>query len=56
MTPVTSATPDAPRTARRREAAGHRGDKEPWEAVWGRRYAIVLDPDGCGVQPFGDAA
>ncbi|MFI2212576.1 VOC family protein [Streptomyces sp. NPDC020141] len=36
-------------------AAGHRGRLEPWDAVWGQRYAIVLDPDGCGVQLFADA-
>jgi catechol 2,3-dioxygenase-like lactoylglutathione lyase family enzyme len=26
--------------------AGHRGRKEPWDAFWGQRYAIVEDPDG----------
>ncbi|MFG3497146.1 VOC family protein [Streptomyces sp. NPDC047928] len=36
-------------------AAGHRGHLEPWDAVWGQRYAIVLDPDGCGVSLFADA-
>ncbi len=25
---------------------GYRGDKEPWDAFWGQRYAIVVDPDG----------
>ncbi|MGA5411124.1 VOC family protein [Streptomyces lavendulocolor] len=36
-------------------AAGHRGHLEPWDAVWGQRYAVVLDPDGCGVSLFADA-
>ena len=26
--------------------AGHRGHREPWDAFWGQRYAIVEDPDG----------
>lgn len=25
--------------------AGHHGHKEPWDAFWGQRYAIVHDPD-----------
>ncbi|WP_093803223.1 VOC family protein [Streptomyces sp. Wb2n-11] len=37
-------------------AAGHRGHLKPWDAVWGQRYAVVLDPDGCGVSLFADAA
>ncbi|MEE1737734.1 VOC family protein [Streptomyces sp. BE147] len=36
--------------------AGHPGHLEPWDAVWGQRYAVVLDPDGCGVSLFADAA
>lgn len=36
-------------------AAGHRGHLEPWDAVWGQRYAVVLDPDGCGVSLLADA-
>lgn len=27
-------------------AAGHRGHLKPWDAVWGQRYAVLLDPDG----------
>lgn len=27
-------------------AQGYHGRKEPWDAFWGQRYAIVLDPDG----------
>ncbi|MGX1880511.1 VOC family protein [Streptomyces sp. NPDC055287] len=37
-------------------AAGHRGHLKPWDAFWGQRYAVVLDPDGCGVSLFADAA
>ena len=33
-------------------AAGHEGHKEPWDAFWGQRYAIVKDPDGNGVDLF----
>jgi catechol 2,3-dioxygenase-like lactoylglutathione lyase family enzyme len=29
--------------------AGHVGYKEPWDAFWGQRYAIVHDPDGNSV-------
>ncbi|MGK5534104.1 VOC family protein [Streptomyces sp. URMC 129] len=32
--------------------AGYVGEKEPWDAVWGQRYAIVQDPDGNGVDLF----
>ncbi|MEV8366464.1 VOC family protein [Streptomyces niveus] len=36
--------------------AGHRGHLKPWDATWGQRYAVVLDPDGCGVSLFANAA
>lgn len=32
--------------------AGVRGSKEPWDAFWGQRYAVVLDPDGNNVALF----
>lgn len=32
--------------------AGYRGHLKPWDAVWGQRYAVVLDPDGCAVSLF----
>jgi uncharacterized glyoxalase superfamily protein PhnB len=38
---------------------GYHGHKEPWDAFWGQRYAIVHDPDGNGVSLYsslGDAA
>ena len=33
-------------------AAGYSGGHEPWDAVWGQRYAVVHDPDGNGVDLF----
>ncbi|WP_316248178.1 VOC family protein [Streptomyces sp. TRM49041] len=35
-------------------AAGYQGHLEPWDAVWGQRYAVVLDPDGSGVELYAD--
>jgi catechol 2,3-dioxygenase-like lactoylglutathione lyase family enzyme len=26
--------------------AGYESHKEPWDAFWGQRYAVVYDPDG----------
>jgi uncharacterized glyoxalase superfamily protein PhnB len=26
--------------------AGYKGQKPPWNAFWGQRYAVVVDPDG----------
>ncbi|MFL6116604.1 MAG: VOC family protein [Catenulispora sp.] len=33
-------------------AAGYHGMRGPWDAVWGQRYASILDPDGSGVDLF----
>jgi catechol 2,3-dioxygenase-like lactoylglutathione lyase family enzyme len=33
-------------------AAGCEGHKEPWDAFWGMRYAILHDPDGNAVDLF----
>ncbi|GAB2588592.1 VOC family protein [Streptomyces capparidis] len=33
-------------------AAGYAGESEPWDAVWGQRYAVVRDPDGHCVDLF----
>jgi catechol 2,3-dioxygenase-like lactoylglutathione lyase family enzyme len=30
-------------------AAGYRGLQEPYDALWGARYAIIEDPDGVAV-------
>lgn len=32
--------------------AGFHGEKEPWDAVWGQRYAQLQDPDGVGVDLY----
>jgi catechol 2,3-dioxygenase-like lactoylglutathione lyase family enzyme len=32
--------------------AGYEGHREPWDAVWGQRYATLHDPDGNGVDLF----
>ena len=34
------------------EKAGHVTTKEPWDAPWGQRYALVQDPDGHQVDLF----
>ena len=39
-------------TYRRAVDAGYHGEKEPWDAVWGQRYAQLLDPDGVGVDLY----
>jgi catechol 2,3-dioxygenase-like lactoylglutathione lyase family enzyme len=33
-------------------AAGHTNVKDPWDAPWGQRYAILRDPDGYQVELF----
>ena len=33
-------------------AAGFEGDKEPWDAFWGQRYAQLHDPDGVPVDLY----
>jgi catechol 2,3-dioxygenase-like lactoylglutathione lyase family enzyme len=32
--------------------AGYTSSKEPWDAVWGQRYALLTDPDGNQVDLF----
>lgn len=32
--------------------AGYASHKEPWDAFWGQRYAVVHDPDGNAVDLF----
>ena len=41
----TRSTPGSPR-------AGFHGEKEPWDAFWGQRYALLLDPDGVEVSLY----
>ena len=33
-------------------AAGFHGEKEPWDAFWGQRYAQLLDPDGVEISLY----
>ncbi|MFB6393194.1 VOC family protein [Polymorphospora lycopeni] len=33
-------------------ASGHESHREPWDAFWGQRYAIVYDPDGNSVDLY----
>ena len=33
-------------------AAGFHGEKEPWDAFWGQRYALLRDPDGVEVNLY----
>lgn len=35
-------------------AAGFHGQKAPWDAFWGQRYACVLDPDGNQIDLFAE--
>jgi uncharacterized glyoxalase superfamily protein PhnB len=32
--------------------AGFDGEKEPWDAFWGQRYALLRDPDGVEVNLY----
>ncbi|MGP4018912.1 VOC family protein [Saccharopolyspora sp. 5N708] len=32
--------------------AGYHGERAPWDAFWGQRYAVVQDPDGNGIDLF----
>jgi uncharacterized glyoxalase superfamily protein PhnB len=32
--------------------AGFQGEKEPWDAFWGQRYAQLQDPDGVPVDLY----
>ncbi|MCP4418986.1 MAG: glyoxalase [Chloroflexi bacterium] len=32
--------------------AGYKSHKPPWDAFWGQRYAVVIDPDGNLVDLF----
>ena len=43
---------DVDETYARVVAAGFHGEKEPWDAFWGHRYAQLTDPDGVGVDLF----
>jgi catechol 2,3-dioxygenase-like lactoylglutathione lyase family enzyme len=33
-------------------AGGFEGEKDPWDAFWGQRYALLADPDGVEVNLY----
>ena len=37
-------------------AAGFEGEKEPWDAFWGHRYAQLRDPDGVPIDLYAPLA
>jgi catechol 2,3-dioxygenase-like lactoylglutathione lyase family enzyme len=37
---------------RRITDAGFEGEKEPWDAFWGQRYALLVDPDGIRIDVY----
>jgi len=39
-------------TYARMTGAGFEGEKEPWDAFWGQRYAQLRDPDGVPVDLY----
>lgn len=39
-------------TYQKLKEAGYRVYKEPWDAFWGQRYAVVEDPDGNHIDLF----
>jgi catechol 2,3-dioxygenase-like lactoylglutathione lyase family enzyme len=43
---------DVDETYARAVDAGFHGEKEPWDAFWGQRYAQLQDPDGTGVDLY----
>ncbi|MGC0364550.1 catechol 2,3-dioxygenase-like lactoylglutathione lyase family enzyme [Rhodococcus sp. 27YEA15] len=45
-------TPAAVDEAYSRITAEYAGHREPFDAVWGQRYAVLLDPDGNTVDLF----
>ena len=36
--------------------AGFHGEKEPWDAFWGQRYAVLKDPSGVDVSLYASLA
>ena len=36
--------------------AGFHGEKEPWDAFWGQRYAVLQDPSGVDVSLYASLA
>lgn len=49
-----SGPPEVDETYARMVEAGFRGEKEPWDAFWGQRYAQLQDPDGVPVDLYAE--
>jgi catechol 2,3-dioxygenase-like lactoylglutathione lyase family enzyme len=45
-------TAEVDETYARVTEAGFHGEKEPWDAFWGQRYAQLQDPDGVPIDLF----
>ena len=45
---------DVDETYARVTEAGFHGEKEPWDAFWGQRFALVKDPTGVDVSLYAD--
>jgi uncharacterized glyoxalase superfamily protein PhnB len=43
---------DVDETYARVVGAGFESEKEPWDAFWGQRYAMLIDPDGVRVNLY----
>jgi catechol 2,3-dioxygenase-like lactoylglutathione lyase family enzyme len=43
---------DVDATFQRLVSLGYTGRKDPWDAEWGQRYALMVDPDGNAVDLF----
>lgn len=43
---------DVDATHRRLVGKGYRSHKDPFDAFWGQRYALILDPDGNSIDLF----
>jgi uncharacterized glyoxalase superfamily protein PhnB len=47
-----SSTAEVDEVYARVTGAGFEGEKEPWDAFWGQRYALLIDPDGVRVNLY----
>jgi uncharacterized glyoxalase superfamily protein PhnB len=47
-----ASTAEVDETYARVVEAGFHGEKEPWDAFWGHRYAQLQDPDGVGIDLY----
>jgi uncharacterized glyoxalase superfamily protein PhnB len=47
-----SSSADVDEVYARMTGEGFEGEKEPWDAFWGQRYALLHDPDGVEVNLY----